>query len=257
MKRTSLLTLVGICGFIFLASGCVPQEEHDSLREQNRRQSGKIDTMTGELRGAELLLKQCRGRLDTAKGLTGPEMEALGEEITLLKEDVARKLDIIKRLKAELLRGGIQLPMELSLALKDFAEKNDMVSFDEGTGVLKFKSDLLFRSGSAKVVDAAKSGISSLGGIMNSEQASQFDLVIAGHTDSDPIRYSKGEHPTNWHLSSHRAIAVLEMMVANGVSPKRLSSRGFGQQKPLESNDSKEGKAANRRVEIYVVSEGR
>ena len=256
MKKTSVLAVIGICAFIFLASGCVSQEEFDSLREKNRRQAKSLDNLTGELRGAELLLNQCKGRLATAQGLTGPEMEALGKEIALLKEDVSNKLNIIQRLKAELLRGGIQLPMELSLALKDFAENNDIVTFDEVTGILKFKSDLLFSSGSAKLLDGAKKGIASLCGIMNSEQAGQFDMIIAGHTDSDPIRYSKGAHPTNWHLSSHRAIAVLEMMTANGISPKRLSARGLGEQRPLESNKTKEGKAANRRVEIYVIAKG-
>ena len=91
---------------------------------------------------------------------------------------------------------------------------------------------------------------------MNSEQGSQFDLIIARHTDNDPIKYSKNLHATNWHLSAHRAISVLEMMVQNGISPKRLSARGFGEQRPIQSNDTKEGKAANRRVEIYVVASG-
>lgn len=256
MKKSSVIAIVGICALVLLGSGCVSSEQYDSLRESNRRQAMTLDDLTGQLRGAELQLSQCKGQLQTARGLTGPEIDALKEEIALLNEDIASKVTLIQRMKAELLRGGIQLPMELTLALKEFAQNNEMVTFDEATGILKFKSDLLFKSGSAKVLDSAKSGIVSLSGIMNSEQASQFDLVIAGHTDSDPIRYSKGEHPTNWHLSSHRAIAVLEMMTANGISPTRLSARGFGEQRPLLANDTKENKAANRRVEIYVVAKG-
>ncbi len=256
MKKKSVLAVIGICAFILLASGCVSQQEHDSVRESNRRLSKALDDRMGELSSAKLRLDQCNGQLANAKGLTDPEIEALKEEIELLNEDIARKVTLMQRMKDELLRGGPQLPMELSLALKDFADKNDIVSFDEATGILKFKSDLLFKSGSAKVIDSAKEGIAALCGIMNSEQASQFDMVIAGHTDSDPIRHSAGTHRTNWHLSSHRAIAVLEMMAANSVSPKRLSARGFGEQRPLVSNETKEGKAANRRVEIYVIAAG-
>lgn len=257
MKKTNVLAVIGICVFIFLASGCVSQQQHDSLNDSNRRMAKALDERTGELRGANLQLEQCQGRLAKAKGLMDPEMDALNEEITLLNEDIARKVVLIQRMRDELLSGGgVQLPIELTVALKEFADNNAIVSFDEATGVLKFKSDLLFKSGSAKVLDTAKGGISALCGIMNSETASQFDMIIAGHTDNDPIRYSGGTHKTNWHLSSHRAIAVLEMMVSNSVSPKRLSARGFGEQRPLVPNDSKEGKASNRRVEIYVIASG-
>ncbi|MCK5175184.1 MAG: OmpA family protein, partial [Planctomycetes bacterium] len=64
-------------------------------------------------------------------------------------------------------------------------------------------------------------------------------------------------HPTNWHLSVHRAISVLNVMTQNKVSPKRLSVRGFGEFRPAEPNKAdKKGNAANRRVEIFIVPSG-
>jgi len=255
MKKASLIAIIGICAFMLLASGCT-NPELQGLTDQNQLQAKNLKDLRGKLRIAQIELNQCKEQLTTAKGLNSPQMQALKDQIALLNEDIAAKVALINQMREGLLQGGVRLPMELSLALKEFAENNDIVTFDEATGILKFKSDLLFKSGSADVIDSAKAGIASLAGIMNSEQAGQFHMVIAGHTDSDPIRYSKNLHKTNWHLSAHRAIAVLELMVKDGISPKRLSARGFGEQRPLQPNDTKEGKAANRRVEIYVIAAG-
>ncbi|MBW8015308.1 MAG: OmpA family protein [Planctomycetes bacterium] len=256
MKKASVIAVIGICAFIMLAGGCISVQEHESVLASNKRMADDLRKVRGELRSSNILLNQCQARLATATSLSGPEMQALKDKIDLLNQDIASKTALIKRMQVELSRNVIQLPVELRIALREFAQANDMVTFDEATGVLKFKSDLLFNSGSAKVLDEAKSGIASLAGIMNSELASQFDLVIAGHTDNDPIKYSKHLHATNWHLSSHRAIGVLELLTQNGISPKRLSARGFGEQRPLQPNETKEGKAANRRVEIYVIAPG-
>ena len=256
MKMVNVIAVIGICALVFLASGCDSQQVKD-LTAQNDRLTGETERLNSDIRKADILLSQCQGRLATAKGLSGPEIQALQDKIALLNEDIASKLTLINRMKEELMSGiGGKLPAELNMALKSFAKSNEMVSFDEATGVLKFKSDLLFKSGSAVVVDAAKSGIASLSTIMDSEQATQFDLVVAGHTDSDPITHIGAKHPTNWHLSAHRAISVLEMMKSNGISAKRLSVRGFADQRPIQPNDTKEGKAANRRVEIYVIATG-
>ncbi len=68
---------------------------------------------------------------------------------------------------------------------------------------------------------------------------------------------SQRAYPTNRALSSHRAISVVEQMEKNGIEPKRLSTRGFGEYRPLEPNaPNKKGTPKNRRVEIYIVSSG-
>ena len=162
-------------------------------------------------------------------------------------------------MQAQLLKGGTRLPDELNILLREFARDNPMVTFDESTGMLKFKSDLLFDLGSDNVTAAAAESIKALCKIMNTDKAKDFDLLIAGHTDDVPIKKpaTREKHPTNWHLSAHRAIAVLKAMTASGVTPQRVSVRGFGEYRPLEANKAnKGGNPANRRVEIYVVPSG-
>ena len=72
-------------------------------------------------------------------------------------------------------------------------------------------------------------------------------VEIAGHTDSTgPEDYNQG-------LSERRAEAVEDYLTANGVNASRLSSRGYGESRPVASNDTKEGRAENRRVEMIVL----
>ena len=124
---------------------------------------------------------------------------------------------------------------------------------------MKFKSDLLFEKGSDTVAASAVEAVKSLCGILNTEEGKKFDVLIAGHTDDIPILKSAtlAKHPTNWHLSAHRAISVLKVMESSNVGSKRLSARGFGEYRPVaENKPGKQGNPQNRRVEIYIVAEG-
>jgi chemotaxis protein MotB len=143
--------------------------------------------------------------------------------------------------------------------LEDFAEGKEMVTYDSNRGIVKFKSDLLFERGSDKVARTAGEAVKSLCKILNSDRGKNFDIIIAGHTDDMRIARpaTREKHPTNWHLSAHRAISVLNVMVANKVASERVSIRGFGEFRPIVPNKpNKKGNPQNRRVEIYIVAKG-
>jgi chemotaxis protein MotB len=163
-------------------------------------------------------------------------------------------------MQKRLLLGGAALPVELNTLLEDFAKQRpDLVTFDANRGVVKFKSDLLFELGSDKVAASAVEAVKALCGILNTEEGKKFDVIIAGHTDDVriAIEATREKHPTNWHLSVHRAISVLDIMVSNNIDPTRLSVRGFGEYRPTVPNlPGKKGNPQNRRVEIYIVPKG-
>jgi chemotaxis protein MotB len=95
---------------------------------------------------------------------------------------------------------------------------------------------------------------------MNSPEGNAFDMVIVGHTDDVPIKKASTlqSHPTNWHLSVHRSISVLNVLTSAGLSPDRFAVKGFGEFRPVEPNKpNKGGSAANRRVEIFIVPSAR
>jgi chemotaxis protein MotB len=206
---------------------------------------------------AKVRLEQLKRQLETAEGRGSVEVNALQQKVAALEEDLAKKKELISTMQQQLLYGGASLPVELTTMLEEFAKGKEMVEYDSSRGIVKFKSDLLFKSGSDEVAPAGSELVKSLCKIMNSEQGKKFDVIIAGHTDDQPILHSAAKHPTNWHLSAHRAISVLDIMSANGISPERMSVRGFGEFRPIVPNaPNKKGDSQNRRVEVYIVPQG-
>ena len=241
---------------LMLISGC--NQEMNDLKIRNDTQRKRIADLESELQTTKLSLEQLKRQLETAEGRGGVEVDTLRQRIAALEEDLNKKKALIESMQKHLL-GGVALPVELSTMLEDFARNSDLVTYDPDRGVVKFKSDLLFEKGSDRVAPAAAEAIKSLCGILNSEQGKQFDIIIAGHTDD--LRIARAEtreaHPTNWHLSAHRAISVLDVMAKNDIVSERMSVRGFGEFRPTAPNaPNKKGNAQNRRVEIYIVPKG-
>jgi chemotaxis protein MotB len=256
MRIVKISLVLGLLSGLLVFSGCGDMK---SLRIQNSTQQKRIAELESQVNATELQLAQLQRKLDTAEGTCGAELEALKQKAAAMEEDLAKKKALIASMQQQLLYGGAQLPVELSTMLEDFAKGQDMITFDASRGVVKFKSDLLFEKGSDVVAPTAADAVKKLSEIMNTEEGKNFDVIIAGHTDDIRIGRpeTRAKHPTNWHLSSNRAIAVLNVMEGNAIAPERLSVRGFGEFRPIEPNkEGKQGNPANRRVEIYIVPKG-
>jgi chemotaxis protein MotB len=237
-------------------NGCNSQMK--DLETRNRIQADRIRELEGQLQAAQLKLAEVQRQLDAINATGGVEVDALRQKIAALEKEIGEKEALIKSMQDKLM-GISPLPVELNTALEDFARGNDMVEYDASRGLVKFKSDLLFEKGSDDVTSTAAEAVKTLCGILNTETAKQFHIIVAGHTDDLPIQrpQTRVEHPTNRHLSSHRAIAVVEVMEKSGIEQTRLSTRGFGEYRPLEPNaPNKRGNPKNRRVEIYIVPAG-
>ena len=255
MRMARLAGLVLACTGVALLGGCNNQE----LQIMNRAQQTLIANLESELQATSLELEQRDRQLAAAAEEENIEIEQLRGQVAALEEDLEGKKTMISSMQDRLLSTGGQLPVELTSKLEELADKYEMISYDADRGVLKFESDLTFEKGSDQVTSSAIGGVKSLCTILNQTEAEKFDAVIAGHTDDIPVLKpeTKAKHPTNWHLSAHRAISVLNIMAANNVAPKRLSVRGFGEFSPIEENKAnKGGSAKNRRVEIYIVPQG-
>ncbi len=254
VKLSTVLIVLGLASGVALIGGCAEGD----LRIQNQKQQARISDLESQLQAAQLQLDQLKRKLEAAEATGGVEVETLRQKVAALEEDVAKKAALIKSMQDRLM-GGSPLPVELNTALEDFAKGNDMVEYDASRGMVKFKSDLLFDKGSDTVTPQAAEAIKKLSEILNSEQAKKFDIIVAGHTDDIPIEKpaTRVAHPTNRALSCHRAISVVSQMEKDGIEPKRLSTRGFGEYRPLEPNaPGKKGNPKNRRVEIYIVPQG-
>lgn len=112
---------------------------------------------------------------------------------------------------------------------------------------LRVQDQLLFPSSAADLTENGSGLVSSL---VSTIQRYEGDVSVEGHSDSRPI--NTPEFPSNWALSSARAIAIVEALEAAGVDPGRLRAVGRAATQPLASNDTPEGRARNRRVEVII-----
>lgn len=112
--------------------------------------------------------------------------------------------------------------------------------------------EALFDSGRANIKPEAFSVIDVIGNVVTAQDYSDYNIQIEGHTDNVPINTI--QFPSNWELSSARAIAVGKYLTETfGFDPTKLSWAGYGEFVPVASNDTAEDRALNRRVEVKIV----
>ena len=110
--------------------------------------------------------------------------------------------------------------------------------------------DVLFEVGSADLRSDGRKVLDGLGGVLRDMPN---HVAVEGHTDNVPI--SGGPYQDNWVLSTARATSVLSYLLADkAVPPSRASAAGYADQRPVRTNRSEQGRAANRRVEIVILS---
>ena len=125
------------------------------------------------------------------------------------------------------------------------------VTLDQRGLVISLAADSFFRPASAQVdIAAARTTLQKVAALLRSMPNRQFR--IEGFTDNTPTD-PKGPYPTNWELSSMRAVNVLHYLVDFGVNDQSFQVDGFGDTHPLVSNATAEGRAYNRRVDIVIM----
>lgn len=129
--------------------------------------------------------------------------------------------------------------------MQSVVTENDRLRKDQETIYLTLGSDVLFESGKATLQPGARTRMTELAGIL--AKYPRTTVTITGNTDS------RGSVELNDRLSKERAQAVADELIANGVSPARIATRGVGFANPVATNDTPEGRQLNRRVDIVVA----
>ena len=113
-------------------------------------------------------------------------------------------------------------------------------------------NEVLFAEGGWTLSPKGEATLAKIAPTLSKLQGQQ--IVVEGFTDNVPIgAHLKARFPSNWELSSARATDVLRFLVSKGVPANTISAQGFGDSRPVASNDTAEGRAKNRRVEIKIV----
>jgi chemotaxis protein MotB len=254
------LGLVVALGLTTLTTGCaVSQEKYNALKLDRDRLAEQLGSAQNQASIARSEADALKGQLGLI-GQGGSGKDAMILNLTTQNAELQKQLDELNRRYADAVGkvgNGMALPEALSNELSAFAAQNpDLVSFDAQRGIVKFKSDVTFATGSSELRPQAKEAITRFSQILNSPTASGYELMVAGHTDNtrvaNPATIQAG-HKDNWYLSAHRAISVGQELTRSNVNPQRLAVTGYADQRPVASNASEGGKQQNRRVEVLIL----
>lgn len=268
MRKTQLFSILVAGCVTAISTGCVSLDEHRQLQMAHRTLEAEKAQLEQELYD----LRNSNSNLQTRLSSSEQHMrskESLASNLQAENNRLQAAVGSAQRTVEELARQNVlqdpiiiestKLPEALDNALQDFASRYpNSVTYDPRNGVVKWTSDLLFALGSDVVMDSAKNTLDGFAEIIRSPAAQDFDVMVIGHTDDRPIKRAETlrNHPTNWHLSTHRSIAVSNVLRDRGIAPDRIGVMGFGDTRPIASNDSEAGRGQNRRVEIFVVPKG-
>ena len=117
-----------------------------------------------------------------------------------------------------------------------------------GRMIIALPNDILFDSGRTDVKQDGRLALTKVAQVLTT--VTDRDFLVAGHTDDVPIRTSL--FPSNWELSTRRAVEVVHFLIAQGMRPRVLAAAGYGEFDPAVPNDSADHRAQNRRIEIVL-----
>jgi len=178
------------------------------------------------------------------------------DRLNKLKKDLetsSKRLAELEKMMADKDAAMKKLKETLTKSLKAFEGKGLTVTEKDGKVYVSMENKLLFESGSWTVGAEGKKAVDLVGKVLGDNP--EISVLIEGHTDNDKITGSIGGGvENNWDLSTKRATAIVNILSANAkVKKENLTAAGRGEYAPLLSNETAEGKAKNRRIEIILT----
>ncbi|MBK8705458.1 MAG: OmpA family protein [Saprospiraceae bacterium] len=178
-------------------------------------------------------------QMEAALAAKAKELEAREQVITELQQAVAQR--------DEKLNGILT---KIQIALAQYTADDLSVEIKNGKLYVALSDKLLFESGSAKMDRRGRDALSSLSNVLS--KYPDLDIIVEGHTDNVPVK--GGAFADNWDLSVIRATAVARLLTKDyALNPNQVTAAGRSEFQPKASNESREGRALNRRTEIIIA----
>lgn len=283
--RTSVLMLTALV----LASGCVTQSRYDLAVKDAEQAHADAARTAQELTTAKSKIDQLNDAITKAQARLADEDKALASATTSAR-DLQTKLDAATAqndaLRVELTRLGknadallsekgtlataladaktrleelrraqeaadsrAKLFKQLAVKFQRMIDAGQLkVALRNGRMVIQLSNDVLFDSGRTDIKPAGQEALKQVAGILKTISDRHFQ--VAGDTDNVPIQTSR--FPSNWELSTRRAVEVVHFVVAQGVHPEVISAAGYGEFDPIAPNDTEMNRQKNRRIEITL-----
>ncbi|MDJ0767051.1 MAG: OmpA family protein [Myxococcota bacterium] len=221
------------------------EAERDALEEEQARLTDRIADLEAQIQSL----------IDYQKSLEN-QVEQLGGDKALMAEQHEKAIAAQKMLIAKMRKQQEQARRRLR-TLKNMLSKFKSliaggklkVRIRNGKLTLELPSAVLFELGRANLSKDGKETLAEVAGVLSGIRNREFQ--VAGHTDNVPI--TSGRFPTNWELSTARAVSVVRFLEEKGVPSRNLSAAGYSKFQPTASNDTKELRALNRRIEITLM----
>jgi len=245
MTRSNARRMVWIAALVFL-SGCVSSSKYHAVEADRDKLQQETDALQAQKDGLDKDLAALRQEKQNAE----TEIASLNDKLAQQQREAA---EIASQKDAEIqkLKGTYE---SLVQDLKGEIEKGEIkVTQIRDRLTVNLVEKILFDSGRAEVKPQGKEVLKKVGNILKNVQ--DKDIRIEGFTDNVPIGGAlRQRFPTNWELSTQRATNVLRFLQdEGGVDGSKLVAVGYGEYHPIASNDSPEGRAQNRRIEIVLV----
>jgi chemotaxis protein MotB len=264
MKQFTYFALMSLLVF-----ACVPAKKYKALEAQYKTLDDKNRAADNDLSSTRTALNYCnteKDRLDLEidhlKEVNRNLLNSISEVTSLTKkeaENMSRSLEKIKEkdLQIRTLNEAINRKDSMTIALVTSLkravgtdDKDIEINVEKGVVMVSISDKFLFTTGSYDVSPRADEVLGKVALILQDRPT--FEVLIEGHTDNVPFK--RGELIDNWDLSVKRATALARKLVTKfKIAPERLLPAGRGPYVPIASNDTVEGKAANRRTKIIIM----
>lgn len=207
-----------------------------------------LDEVRGELEGVKGEVTTLQGKIKKLEGeivIRDQQIDALTKDNESMKTELTGLRADQDRRKAEL-----ETYRQLFAKLKKLIDAGTIkVSFRKGRMIVELASAILFDSGKIELKEQGQKALDEI--VLALQSLNDRDFMVAGHTDTDPIKTKKFR--SNWELSTARAVVVVDYMISKGYPAANLGAAGFAEIDPVSPNDTPEGKALNRRIEIVLM----
>jgi chemotaxis protein MotB len=236
------------------------QRQFQKLSADYQAQSDQLENLEKsyealEQNSSEILAENVERNRELLQQLEEKEKALAEERLRLdeLQKDLEERSFRINELESLIASKEAKLSAlkeNLMDALVDFEGRGLSVEQRDGKVYVSMENKLLFASGSWNVGSEGKKAIKELATVL--AQNPDISVLIEGHTDNVPYN-GNGPLKDNWDLSTKRATEVLKLLLNNNnIDPKNLTAAGRGKYAPVASNDTNEGKAKNRRIEVVL-----
>jgi chemotaxis protein MotB len=250
MKRTNTLLFAMLCSALSIgAIGCGYSEEEMQVKRD------RIDQLTRALDKLEQDHSALQDRFKVAASENAELSERL-RQMGMSAEDSKKSMKELNKLVEELrakerqAQARQQVFQSMIDKFKKMVDSGKLrVRIVRNRMVVELAENILFDSGKSDLKKDGQTALQEVGAVLATISGREFQ--VTGHTDNVPIKSAK--FPSNWELSTARAVTVTRFLAANGVPAERISAAGFAETQPVASNDTPEGRQQNRRIEIVLM----